>query len=50
MNKRTAIIFGATGLIGNLLLEELLRSEEYLTIKIFIRQPVEISIIKLKNL
>jgi uncharacterized protein YbjT (DUF2867 family) len=43
MNKRTAIIFGATGLIGNLLLEELLRSEEYLTIKIFIRQPVEIS-------
>ena len=28
MNKRTAIIFGSTGPIGNLLLDELIQSEE----------------------
>jgi uncharacterized protein YbjT (DUF2867 family) len=43
MNKRTALIFGSTGLIGNLLLDELIKSEEYHKIKIFIRKPIEIS-------
>ena len=38
MSSRTAIIFGATGLIGNLLLEELIQSGEYSEIKIFVRQ------------
>jgi uncharacterized protein YbjT (DUF2867 family) len=49
MNKRTAIIFGSTGLIGNLLLEELIQSEEYQKIKIFIRQPIEISHAKIEE-
>ena len=49
MNKRTAIIFGSTGLIGNLLLEELIKSEEYQKIKIFIRQPIEISHAKIEE-
>lgn len=40
---RTAIIFGSTGLIGNLLLDELIQSEEYHKIKIFIRQQIEIT-------
>lgn len=43
MDKRTAIIFGSTGLIGNLLLEELIHSAEYAEIRIFVRQPTGIS-------
>lgn len=43
MNSKTALIFGSTGLIGNLLLEELIQSDEYREIKIFVRQPIEIS-------
>jgi uncharacterized protein YbjT (DUF2867 family) len=43
MNKRTALVFGATGLIGNLLLEELIKSVEYKEIMIFVRQPSGIS-------
>ena len=47
--KRTAILFGATGLIGNLLLDELIQSDEYAEIKIFVRQPIEISHEKIKE-
>jgi uncharacterized protein YbjT (DUF2867 family) len=36
------MIFGSTGLIGNLLLEELIKSDQYDEIKIFVRQPVGI--------
>ena len=43
MNNKSALIFGSTGLIGNLLLEELVQSEIYQTIKIFVRQSAEIS-------
>jgi uncharacterized protein YbjT (DUF2867 family) len=43
MNNKTAILFGSTGLIGNLLLEELVQAEIYQTIKIFVRQSAEIS-------
>jgi uncharacterized protein YbjT (DUF2867 family) len=43
MNKRTAIVFGSTGLIGNLLLEELIQSNQYLKILIFVRQTIDIS-------
>jgi uncharacterized protein YbjT (DUF2867 family) len=43
MNKKTALVFGATGLIGNLLLEELIKSVEYKEIRIFVRQPSGIS-------
>jgi len=42
MENRTAIIFGSTGLIGNLLLEKLLASEQYNSVKIFVRQSTEI--------
>jgi uncharacterized protein YbjT (DUF2867 family) len=42
MNNKTAIVFGATGLIGNLLLEELTHSESYSVIKSFVRQPTGI--------
>jgi len=43
MNNKSALIFGSTGLIGNLLLEELVQSEIYQTINIFVRQSAEIS-------
>jgi uncharacterized protein YbjT (DUF2867 family) len=44
MNKRTALVFGSTGLVGNLLLEELVDSERYSAIKIFVRQSTGISV------
>lgn len=43
MGKKTAIVFGATGLVGNLLLEELAQSGIYSEIKIFVRQATGIS-------
>jgi uncharacterized protein YbjT (DUF2867 family) len=47
MNKRTALIFGSTGLIGNLLLDELIQSDEYQKILIFVRQTADISQLKI---
>jgi uncharacterized protein YbjT (DUF2867 family) len=44
MGNRTAIVFGATGLVGNLLLEELEKAGNYQTIKIFVRQTAGISL------
>lgn len=45
----TATIIGATGLIGNYLLEELLKDDFYHTIRILIRRPVEINHPKLEK-
>jgi uncharacterized protein YbjT (DUF2867 family) len=44
MNKKTALVFGSTGLVGNLLLEELVDSERYSAIRIFVRQSTGISV------
>ncbi len=38
---KTAILFGATGLIGSHLLEELLNNEEYSSVKIFTRKDIK---------
>jgi len=43
MGNRIAIVFGATGLVGNLLIEELEKTGNYSSIKILVRQPAEIS-------
>lgn len=43
MAQKVALIFGATGLVGNLLLEELEKSGKYSLIKIFVRQSSGIS-------
>jgi uncharacterized protein YbjT (DUF2867 family) len=43
MGSGTAVIFGATGLVGNLLLEELINSDNYKVIRIFVRQSTGIS-------
>ena len=37
MEKRTALVFGATGLVGKALVEELCKSDSYELIKIFAR-------------
>ena len=37
METRTAIVFGATGLVGKALIEELCNSDRYEMIKIFVR-------------
>lgn len=44
MKKTTALLFGATGLVGNLLLEELVERGIYDVIRIFLRQPTGISL------
>jgi uncharacterized protein YbjT (DUF2867 family) len=41
MKIRTAIVFGATGLVGKALVEELCKSDRYSTIKIFVRSKTD---------
>jgi uncharacterized protein YbjT (DUF2867 family) len=43
MDARIALVFGSTGLVGNQLLEELIRSEIYSRVIIFVRKPALIS-------
>jgi len=43
MEKKTALIVGSTGLVGNELLHILLNSQEYQTIYALVRRPLEIS-------
>jgi uncharacterized protein YbjT (DUF2867 family) len=42
-DNRTALVFGSTGLIGNLLVEELVNSSAYSLVKTFVRQPTGVS-------
>lgn len=44
MEGKTALVFGATGLVGNLLLEELAKTNTYSKVKIFVRQKTGISL------
>lgn len=50
MNKKTALVFGSTGLVGNLLLKELIRSDFYSGIKIFVRKTTGISDTKVEEI
>jgi uncharacterized protein YbjT (DUF2867 family) len=45
----TATIIGATGLIGGYLLEELLQDNQYDTVRILIRRPIELTHTKLEK-
>jgi uncharacterized protein YbjT (DUF2867 family) len=49
MKNKTALVFGSTGLIGNLLLEEIILSDSYSGVKIFVRQPTGISVTKVEE-
>ncbi len=44
--NRTAVVFGATGLIGKYLVEELIQNMRYSTIKVFTRRKLNIEHIK----
>lgn len=46
MNNRTAIVFGATGLVGKYLVEELIQNMAYTAIKVFTRRKLDIEHIK----
>ncbi|MFX0556212.1 nucleoside-diphosphate sugar epimerase [Maribacter sp. CXY002] len=48
-SKKSAIIIGATGLTGNVLLQELLKDDRYGTVKLFSRSSVGISSPKLEE-
>lgn len=50
MDTRKALIFGSTGLIGNLLLEELLNSDRYSEIVLFGRQITGVTHPKVREL
>jgi len=43
MKQKTAIILGATGLTGSILLEKLLKDDRYLKIKVFSRNYVKVN-------
>jgi len=49
MEKKTAIIIGATGLVGNMLLQQLLQNENYGKIKIFVRKKIDLQHEKLEQ-
>lgn len=49
MNRKTAILLGATGLTGNLLLHRLMADDRYATIKLFSRKPSGITSPKIKE-
>ena len=41
MDKQTAVIIGATGLIGSLLVETLLNDDSFEKIRVLVRRPYE---------
>lgn len=47
MNNKTAIVYGATGMIGNYLVEELIQNMRYTAIKVFTRKSLNIQHIKI---
>jgi uncharacterized protein YbjT (DUF2867 family) len=49
MEGRTALVFGSTGLIGNLLVEELVNSAEYSRVRSFVRQATGVSETKVEE-
>jgi len=49
MNGQTAVVLGATGLIGNFLVEELLQDNYFRCVRILIRRPVVLNHPKLQH-
>jgi len=50
MERRIALVFGSTGLIGNLLVEELVKSGKYSLVKSFVRQSTGVSEAKVEEI
>jgi len=49
MNEHTAVVLGASGLIGHLLVEELLKDDSFVLVRILVRRPLPIVHPKLKQ-
>jgi uncharacterized protein YbjT (DUF2867 family) len=49
MNELTAVLLGATGLTGNLLLQELLKDKDFKTVRILLRRNVDVAHPKLQQ-
>lgn len=49
MNQQTAVVLGATGLIGSHLLEQLLADDSFGIVRILVRKPVAVQHTKLQN-
>ncbi len=49
MNGKTALVIGATGLVGKQLVNQLLSNERYTAIKLFVRRPTQIEDPKIKE-
>ena len=49
MKRKTAILLGATGLTGGILLQKLLEDERYEKVKIFTRKPIQIESAKIEE-
>jgi uncharacterized protein YbjT (DUF2867 family) len=47
--KKTAIILGATGLTGSLVLDQLLQNDDYQTVKLFSRRPCGVTHAKIEE-
>ncbi len=43
MNGQTAVVLGATGLIGNLLVEELLKDNYFSCVRMLVRRPLALN-------
>lgn len=42
MQRQTAVILGATGMVGGLLLQQLLQNDQFSSVRILVRKPVDI--------
>jgi uncharacterized protein YbjT (DUF2867 family) len=49
MNQQTAVVLGATGLIGSHLLEQLLADDFFSTVRILVRKPISVQHPKLQT-
>lgn len=48
MNQQTAVVLGATGLVGSHLLEQLLKDDAFSTVRVLVRKPISIQHPKLQ--
>ena len=48
MNGQTAVVLGATGLIGSHLLEQLLNDDAFIKVRVLVRRPIELKHPKLE--
>src|SRR5436305_13564392 len=42
MHRKTAVVFGATGLIGEHLVDELLKNKHFIKVRILVRRPLSL--------